>query len=85
MIGGTLVRSTSSGMPRDKFLSPDRFDDATLRIVEAIPEYPGEITNRELCKLTDLNGPTVEHKVSKAGNHFLIIEEEWNVYSRLAR
>jgi len=85
MIGGTLVHSTSSGMPRDKYLSPERFDDITLRIVEAIPEYPGEITNRELCKLTGLNGPTVERKVSKAGNHFLIIEEEWNVYSRLAR
>ncbi|MDD4572575.1 MAG: hypothetical protein PHR69_00005 [Sphaerochaeta sp.] len=85
MIGGTLVRSTSSGMPRDKYLAPERFDDATLRIVEAIPEYPGEITNRELCKITGLNGPTVERKVSKAGNHFLIIEEEWNVYSMLAR
>ena len=58
MIGGTLVRSTSSGMPRDKYLSPERFDDITLRIVEAIPEYPGEITNRELCKLTGLDGPT---------------------------
>ena len=85
MIGGTLVRSTSSGMPRDKHLPPERFDDATLRIVEAIPEYPGEITNRELCKITGLDGPTVERKVSKAGNHFLIIEEEWNVYSKLAR
>lgn len=83
MIGGVRVCSVSEGMPRDKHLSPERFDSTTLRIVDAIPLWPRTITTRELCKLTSLNGPTVDRKISKAGNDYLIIEEQWNVYSRL--
>ena len=83
MIGGVRVCSVSEGMPRDKYLSPERFDSATLRIVEAIPLWPRTITTGELCRLTGLSGPTVDRKISKAGNAYLIIEEQWNVYSRL--
>ena len=59
------------------------FDKSALLIFDSIPFSPLTITNKELQELTGLNGPSIERIISKGGDKFLVIEDQWNVYSRL--